>query len=448
MGENPVAVSAPGKVLLAGGYLVLDRKYNGLVFGLDARIHVCVKPVASSSGVTFSEITVKSPQFQNAVWEYGYRLSEKDGGMRVTQLRVDADLKLNRNVFIETALSYALSYISGLTSPNIPPSSITILADNDYYSTSSASLTDARFHDFGVPLAKANKTGLGSSAALVTAFTAAVLSYYLPKDQFDLTSEAGKRRLHNLAQASHCAAQGKVGSGFDVASAVYGSCLYRRFSPSLLSTHEEPGDAGFASQLRDIVEESGSVGRWDTEITKDKVKVPRGIRLVMCDVSCGSQTPGMVRQVLAWRKETGDEAEKIWDGLQGANEKLSEELVRLAESGDKSYERLTERISDVRSKIREMSSRSGVPIEPPSQTKLLDACSGVDGVIGGVVPGAGGFDAIALLIEERDEVMAQVEALLEGWQDEGVGRVSTLGVKQEMEGVRAQEFGDYAAWVE
>jgi phosphomevalonate kinase len=83
-----VAVSAPGKVLLTGGYLVLDRKYNGLVFGLDARIHVHVKPVATSSGVTFSEITVRSPQFQEAVWEYGYRLSEAHGGIQVTQLRV------------------------------------------------------------------------------------------------------------------------------------------------------------------------------------------------------------------------------------------------------------------------------------------------------------------------------------------------------------------------
>jgi phosphomevalonate kinase len=55
---------------------------------LDARIHVSVKPFASSSGVTFSEITVKSPQFQNAVWEYGYRLAAGDGGVKVTQLRV------------------------------------------------------------------------------------------------------------------------------------------------------------------------------------------------------------------------------------------------------------------------------------------------------------------------------------------------------------------------
>jgi len=87
MSETPIAVSAPGKVLLAGGYLVLDRKYNGLVFGLDARIHVIVKPFKSTSGVVFSEIIVQSPQFKDAVWEYGYRSAEKDGGMQVTQLR-------------------------------------------------------------------------------------------------------------------------------------------------------------------------------------------------------------------------------------------------------------------------------------------------------------------------------------------------------------------------
>ena len=88
MVHNAVAVSAPGQVLLAGGYLVLDRAYTGLVFGLDARIHVIAQDIPTSSGVTLNEIVVSSSQFQDAVWEYGYRLSERDGGIKVTQLRV------------------------------------------------------------------------------------------------------------------------------------------------------------------------------------------------------------------------------------------------------------------------------------------------------------------------------------------------------------------------
>lgn len=80
------AVSAPGKVLLAGGYLVLDPAYTGLVFGLDARIHVLIQDLPSSKGVSLSEIVVRSPQFDEPAWEYSYRTTDNNGGIEVTQL--------------------------------------------------------------------------------------------------------------------------------------------------------------------------------------------------------------------------------------------------------------------------------------------------------------------------------------------------------------------------
>jgi len=83
-----VVVSAPGKVLLAGGYLVLDRSYTGLVFGLDARIHCRIEEIPTGNGIVLSEITVRSPQFDDAVWEYGYTFIERDGGMQMRPLRM------------------------------------------------------------------------------------------------------------------------------------------------------------------------------------------------------------------------------------------------------------------------------------------------------------------------------------------------------------------------
>lgn len=191
----------------------------------------------------------------------------------------------------------------------------------------------------------------------MTSFTAAVLAFYLPKDLFDLQSEQGQRVLHNLAQASHSHAQGKVGSGFDIASAVYGSCLYKRFSPGLLSALPGPGQAGFAIKLKDLVEGDA----WDTEIRKAAIKMPNGLRLVMCDVDCGSETPGMVKQVLKWRAENLEEADGIWGALQDGNEKLAEELTRLANedkanADDKGrYETLRKIINGNRDLIRRMS---------------------------------------------------------------------------------------------
>lgn len=84
---STVAVSAPGKVLLAGGYLVLDSNHTGLVFGLDARIHVHVEAVPTCEGLSHAEITVQSPQFRDAEWRYGCRETNENRGIEVTQLK-------------------------------------------------------------------------------------------------------------------------------------------------------------------------------------------------------------------------------------------------------------------------------------------------------------------------------------------------------------------------
>ncbi|KAG0652778.1 putative phosphomevalonate kinase [Hyphodiscus hymeniophilus] len=374
----PTAVSAPGKVFLAGGYLVLDRAYTALVFGLSARVHVLVTDIDTSSGVQLSEIVVQSPQFRDATWNYGYHLAPESGGVDVTQLQGASSAALSKNLFVETALSYALTYISSiLPSHLIKPARVTILADNDYYSQPSSSQdvprstpasdpTTKTFTDFNVRLTDAHKTGLGSSAALVTAFTGALLTHYLPSKAFELSSPSGQTILHNLSQASHCAAQGKIGSGFDVATAVYGTCVYRRFSPSILSSLGEPGSPGFSLRVKDVVEDPSQ--KWDTDISKHGASIPPGMALVMCDVDCGSHTPSMVKKVLAWRSSDPSVSKTLFDTLQKSNERLAALLSTTPAPLCRS------------SRAR---ARSGVPIEPREQTELLDAVTkSVDGVAG------------------------------------------------------------------
>jgi len=52
----------------------------------------------------------------------------------------------------------------------------------------------------------------------------------------DNATEQGLDLVHAIAQSAHCIAQGKIGSGFDVSAAVYGSQCYVRFSPEILSS--------------------------------------------------------------------------------------------------------------------------------------------------------------------------------------------------------------------
>ena len=369
----------------------------------------------------------------------------------------------SRNKFVETALAYTLTYVLSLSRSKIGSALITILADTDYYSHPESSnskiprWSDQRFIDFNVPLDKAHKTGLGSSAALVTAFTAAVFAHYLDPEGAFLKSDIGKARLHNLAQAAHCAAQGKIGSGFDVAAAVYGSCIYRRFSPSILQGLAHTGTEGFSACLKAVVEDTDNSSHWDTQIQKSSAVMPKGLRLVMCDVDCGSETVGMVKKVLSWRNNNYEEAVLLWGTLQKGNEDLVQELHNLAGTAGNSpngYNDLATIILTIRSLIREMSTKAEVPIEPKVQTDLLDACCQVPGVVGGVVPGAGGYDAIALLVDEaKSNVLDGLHGLLDQYavgaeEGEGasIGKVRLLNVKQETEGVKAMNPTIYEYW--
>ena len=65
------------------------------------------------------------------------------------------------------------------------------------------------------------------------------------------------------------------------------------------------------------------------------------------------------------------------------------------------------RAQDIRAKMREMGTLSGVPIEPPEQTKLLDTCVSGAGVIGGGVPG--GLSASLPLHRDPADARAHVQ---------------------------------------
>lgn len=360
--------------------------------------------------------------------------------------------RISANPFVETTLSYALTYISHVArqqpSHSMTSTRLVVLADNDYYSQPSADADadadadtaspEQRFARFPTTLGDAHKTGLGSSAALVTALTAALLARYLPAALFDITSSAGRNTLHNLAQAAHCAAQGKVGSGFDIAAAVFGSCLYRRFSPAILARLPEPGAPGFGDSLVKLVDDPS---QWDFEIQKEGVGVPAGLALRMCDVDCGSQTVGMVKKVLEWRGRDPDGSGEIWSSLQARNEHLGK-ILR-----DGHVDEVPSTIRAMRELIREMGGRSGVPIEPESQTELLDALSGLEGVYGGVVPGAGGYDAVTLLMKDDETTRESVETFLAAWSKEKGAKVRMLNVKGEMDGVRTEDWGAYRSWL-
>jgi hypothetical protein len=78
--------------------------------------------------------------------------------------------------------------------------------------------------------------------------------------------------------------------------------------------------------------------------------------------------------------------------------------------------------------LREMGEASGVGIEPPTQTRLLNATLSIPGVLAAGVPGAGGNDAVFAIVVAGCGCEDRVEDLWEAYRD-GCS-VTRLGVRE------------------
>jgi phosphomevalonate kinase len=141
---------------------------------------------------------------------------------------------------------------------------------------------------------------MGSSAALTTSLVAALLQFFgiinLPPPTSSDSAHQSKQKemnlslIHNLSQLIHSVAQGKIGSGFDVAAAVYGSQVYRRFSESKISFDQIMNHDPNGELLASTVENKS---QWDHQILP--FRLPEGLDIVMGDVCGGSSSSSMVQ---------------------------------------------------------------------------------------------------------------------------------------------------------
>lgn len=213
-----------------------------------------------------------------------------------------------------------------------------LLADNDFYSQlqvlESQSLPVTRdslallpkcqkcpLDNTGNPIV--SKTGLGSSAALTTSVIGAVLTIFSENPRPVISGDSIDA-IHRLSQIAHGLAQGKVGSGFDVCAACYGSVRYIRISEGNLRKAMDTVENGFKDSSKYVQAATPlhdkSSGLWDHKV--NGFQLPRGVDILLADVCGGSETPSMVRKILQWRDsartQTGEDP-PLWNKLSRLN---------------------------------------------------------------------------------------------------------------------------------
>lgn len=430
-----LSISAPGKVLALGGYLVTVQPNIGYVLSVTCRMHVHLSTKIfsfSSSSSSFSSslnyemkrkewpLILESPQFFKSDLLFVHCTRK-----RVKIRRADGT-GLEDNPFLSQPLLVAMNYVFScnrdalLFRPANEALVLTIVGDDGFYSPD-AERAAARLAP--------KKTGLGSSASLVTCLTAAVLAAFhaidvgLSPDDLSI--------VYKMAQFCHFSAQKRIGSGFDVSAAVYGSQIYSRFSPSDASAAEIT-----PVNISTLVHSS-----WSSSCVP--CRLPRGFRLWLGDVQEGAETPGMVRLVDAWRAKQQSLDDSCWGRLAKLNRQCMDVIFALHELqsalGDVAYDAALADLFKpnvslnhhasfssssssnnplvslilsfrslfklVRDNLKEMGNASGALIEPDIQSSRCNDTMDQPGVWIAGVPGAGGLDALFVLFYDAEWVL-------------------------------------------
>jgi phosphomevalonate kinase len=127
-------VSSPGKVLLAGGYLVLDPAHSGLVISTSSRFYTSIS--SSLASPPPGNIVVRSPQFTNATWTYSLSRVKENGALELRE----EDGEGGKNKFVRIALEKTFRLAGEMVGAGEVEAMIqggleaVIVGDNDFYS--------------------------------------------------------------------------------------------------------------------------------------------------------------------------------------------------------------------------------------------------------------------------------------------------------------------------
>jgi phosphomevalonate kinase len=371
---------APGKILWIGGYAVLERPCVSYVTTVDAFIEAEVERLAGE------EVRIIAPEINRS------GKGSVDPATGKVSMDCSRELELAR-----TAADVACSYIS----------SKKVRVRGFELRTKSAGA-----FSYKVRSGKVSKSGLGSSAAVSVAVVNAILKAFGIHYKLD--------EAHKLAQIAHSLANGKVGSGFDVAAASYGSIIYTRYSAGLI---EGIGDRdGFGRKLSGMVEME-----WDYAI--EPLQLPARFNIAFASFKDrGMETNAAVGSVSSYKRDNPGSYSKLIKEMDIYDRAAVDSLRRMrsGESAERDFCAAFEKGREVSKKLGEA---SGVEIEPDECTELIEE-SKENGALVAKLPGAGGRDAIAALsVGEKNH-----SKLIDFWK--GRKELEVIDIGSDNKGVR------------
>lgn len=354
-----IHASAPGKMMIAGEWAVLEVGNPCIVAAVDKRVHV----VASPAHHPGDSITVDVDDFGIK----GVGAEYADG--KISWKNAD-EKQAEKLIFLKGSVETVLQYIGKWKPFHLRG-----------WGEDTSVIVD------GIQ----KKIGFGSSAASVVAAIGAMLAFH----GYDI--EKNRNLIYKLSAIAHYQAQGKVGSAFDVAASTYGGIsVYRRFDSKWLVSE---------LQKRSIREVADS--EWPHFYT-EQMPIPSDMNLLVGWTKESASTVNLVKEMNSFKESSPAEYKKIYDEIAATVNKLIDAWKK------NNMNEILEELRHNRKLLAELTEKSKLPIEIHALKDLADAAESDRSA--GKLSGAGGGDCgIAVCF---DAITAQ--AIREKWKKKGL----------------------------
>ena len=301
------------------------------------------------------------------------------------------------------------------------------------------------------------KMGLGSSAALTVSLIKILYKYYVCNynyyPQLNNISKH-KRIIYAISEISHFIGQGKIGSGFDIATAMFGSIIFGKIfnyqknskiffqnlnlvnikskqasstsastSASTAASNNDHDDQmkteknttnticqildAMLSQTKNKCQDDGDGNCYPSVVFPHK---HLEIFMIVPNETLGSKTPQMVKKLWQWKNNALNisKSKKMFDEIEQMS-LIIKSTLKLYNSKKSFSSKLIKDLKVCFTTIRQIqcdiTKESNVPIVPDEIEKFLKQFEKAkdlkDIVIAGGVPGAGGYDALFLVCNKH-----------------------------------------------
>ncbi|WP_234032368.1 phosphomevalonate kinase [Lentibacillus cibarius] len=348
--NSPLTVRVPGKLMIAGEFAVLEPYQKLAVMAVDRFVY------ATLEDSTENRVSLETFQLQGLAWAYeGDTVRIKTTDSRVT--------------FVENAMSVVYTY----------------LRENNYTLSNFRLSVRSELDD-----ASGRKYGLGSSAAVVTSVTSAMLAKFLPE-------KPPETLVFKLAAVSHVMTQGS-GSGADVAASSYGGWLeYSSFQAEWLK--KAYGDT---DSITELVEQE-----WPY-FSANPVKLPNSVYLCIGWTGSPASTSELIGKISMLK----DSSPELYNKFITDSKRAVTNFLQGIKTGEP--ELLFKGVRQNRRTLATLGQHANAEIETPMLTTLCNLAEDFGGA--GKPSGAGGGDCgIAFMPSEE-----QAKQLMRAWQKAGI----------------------------